>query len=335
MKLAVTKKEISVLGKQVTLPWQVKGAKFEASIPWALATILPIIALAFIFPPALYVLITLGIVITTHEAGHFFVAKLSGMKPAEFFWGFGPEVFAIQTKNSRYGLKFISAGGYVKLEGMTSQSELPEGFDEEDSFRGASAFGRLMTILAGPFVNFFVALAAFTASALLQGAALGQAVNHAFTQFWTLITLTLGQFWTLIQNPVGYLDDVVNNPEEVEVAFAGPKTLAAISEQAFNSGLNSSLVWLAIVSAAVGLVNLLPFPPLDGSHAVAAVFDGVTRLVTRNKNYMFNIHKLTPLAYVTIIFLGFLTVTAAIVDFQTPTADFFSAAAATAAETSG
>lgn len=323
MKLAVSKKEITVLGKDLNVPWKIEGVSFQASIPWALATILPIAAFALFFPPALYLVGFLGIVITTHEAGHYLVARMSGIRPTEFFWGFGPEVFAIQTKNCRYGLKFISAGGYVKLEGMTSQSELPKDIAEEDTFRAASPFGRLMTILAGPFVNFGVAIVAFASAGVVAGVSILDSVKGGLDSFWLLITLTVEQFGILAGSPLGYASDVVTNPEAVEVQFAGPLTLLDISNQAVGAGISQSLIWLGIISAAVGLVNLLPFPPLDGSHAVAAIFDGVTRMVTKNKNYMFNIHKLTPLAYATVIVLAFITLSSFIVELQVPSVDFF------------
>ena len=323
MSLTVTRKEISVLRKTVRLPWNLQSASFQASIPWALATVLPIVAAAIVYPPALYLIGFLGIVITTHEAGHYFVARMSGIKPTEFFWGFGPEVFAIQTKNTRYGLKFISAGGYVKLEGMTSKSELPEGIAEKDTFRAASPFGRLMTILAGPFVNFGVALVAFTSVGLLRGLSLFESATSSLSDFWILNTLTLEQFGTLAGDPITYATDVVTAPETVEARFSSPIALLDLVSQAIQAGPEQSLVVLGIFSAAVGLVNLLPFPPLDGSHAVAAIFDWVTRTVTKNKDYMFNFHKLTPFAYVTVTLLGLLTLSTIIIDIQVPTPDFF------------
>ena len=58
----------------------------------------------------------------SHELGHLLLARRAGMKPTEFFWGFGPEVFAIEHNGCRYGLKALFLGGYVKLWGMTPTS---------------------------------------------------------------------------------------------------------------------------------------------------------------------------------------------------------------------
>ncbi|MDN6591809.1 M50 family metallopeptidase [Acidipropionibacterium jensenii] len=53
-----------------------------------------------------------------HEAGHFIPAKIFGIKVTEFFAGFGPRIWSRRRGETEYGLKWIPAGGYVKLVGM-------------------------------------------------------------------------------------------------------------------------------------------------------------------------------------------------------------------------
>lgn len=60
----------------------------------------------------------LGLLILVHEAGHFFVARLVGMRPTRFYIGFPPAIFKVKRKGIEYGLGAIPLGGYVKIPGM-------------------------------------------------------------------------------------------------------------------------------------------------------------------------------------------------------------------------
>ncbi|MEZ5340253.1 MAG: site-2 protease family protein [Acidimicrobiales bacterium] len=52
---------------------------------WGAIALLSLLALGLLAPQGLWLLVFLGVIILVHEAGHFFVAKASGMQPAEFF----------------------------------------------------------------------------------------------------------------------------------------------------------------------------------------------------------------------------------------------------------
>jgi len=84
-------------------------------------------------------LIVLGIIVMVmlHEAGHYFVAKRSGMKVTEFFVGFGPRLWSFRRGETEYGVKAIPAGGYVRIIGMTNMEEVDPA-DEPRTFRQAT-----------------------------------------------------------------------------------------------------------------------------------------------------------------------------------------------------
>ena len=81
-------------------------------------------------------LLVLGIVIMVmlHEAGHYSLAKRSGMKVTEFFLGFGPRLWSFTRGETEYGVKAIPAGGYVRIIGMTNLEEVDPA-DEPRTFR--------------------------------------------------------------------------------------------------------------------------------------------------------------------------------------------------------
>ncbi len=107
-------------------------------------------------------LIVLGIIVMVmlHEAGHYFVAKRSGMKVTEFFVGFGPRLWSFRRGETEYGVKAIPAGGYVRIIGMTNMEEVDPA-DEPRTFRQATPGKRLATILAGVTVNLIIAFVLF------------------------------------------------------------------------------------------------------------------------------------------------------------------------------
>ncbi len=107
-------------------------------------------------------LIVVGIILMVmlHEAGHYFVAKKSGMKVTEFFVGFGPRLWSFRRGETEYGVKAIPAGGYVRIIGMTNMEEVDPA-DEARTFRQATPGKRLATILAGVTVNLIIAFVLF------------------------------------------------------------------------------------------------------------------------------------------------------------------------------
>jgi regulator of sigma E protease len=64
----------------------------------------------------------LAFLILVHEAGHFFMARLVGMKPTRFYIGFPPALAKMKRKGIEYGIGAIPLGGYVKIPGMHRMS---------------------------------------------------------------------------------------------------------------------------------------------------------------------------------------------------------------------
>src|SRR5665213_4180064 len=72
---------------------------------------------------ALVVMLMFGASIFLHEFGHYWVARWRGMKVEAFALGFGPKIFSWTRDGIEYSVRWIPAGGYVKLPQMiTSQA---------------------------------------------------------------------------------------------------------------------------------------------------------------------------------------------------------------------
>lgn len=102
-------------------------------------------------------IVVLIVVVMVHESGHFFSAKLFGIKVEEFFVGFGPRIWSFRRGETEYGLKAIPAGGYVRIAGMNPfQEPTPEEFPR--TFGAKPIWQRAIVIAAGPATHFVMAI---------------------------------------------------------------------------------------------------------------------------------------------------------------------------------
>lgn len=102
--------------------------------------------------------IFLGPLIFFHELGHFFFARLFGVRVEVFSIGFGPKIFKYVHKGTEYALSIIPLGGYVKMFGDDPFSEAKL-TDEEKSvaFNHKSKFARFWIVFGGPLANLILA----------------------------------------------------------------------------------------------------------------------------------------------------------------------------------
>lgn len=92
------------------------------------------------------------LLIGSHEAGHFTIAKLFKVRVHEFAIGFGTKLWSTTRGGTLYALRAIPFGGYVRLGGME-----PGEYDLVDGFHSKPAYQRLGVLVAGPLANFITA----------------------------------------------------------------------------------------------------------------------------------------------------------------------------------
>ncbi len=106
------------------------------------------------------VLVLFGAAIFIHEFGHFWVARKLGMKVEEFAIGFGPKIYSWKRDGIEYSLRWIPAGGFVKLPQMVTAEAL-EG-QTTGNVPPAPPFHKILVAFAGPFMNVVFAFAIAT-----------------------------------------------------------------------------------------------------------------------------------------------------------------------------
>ncbi len=107
-----------------------------------------------------WLLVTLGVLITFHEFGHFWVARKLGVGVLKFSVGFGKPLWSRRGKdNTEYIIAAIPLGGYVRfLDGREGPVD-PE--DEGRAFDHRPVPSRIAVLLAGPLFNFLFAIFAY------------------------------------------------------------------------------------------------------------------------------------------------------------------------------
>ena len=104
-------------------------------------------------------LIMLGVMVTVHEAGHFFAARATGIPVKEFSIGMGPKLFSWKRKKHEtdFSLRLIPAGGYCAFYGE-DDIDGKEAKNDPRAFGNYAVWRRLVTVLMGPVMNFVLAL---------------------------------------------------------------------------------------------------------------------------------------------------------------------------------
>jgi len=107
--------------------------------------------LSYLFP---FILI-LGFLILIHEAGHFAVAKLLGIRVEVFSLGFGPRLLSWRRNHTEYRGSALPLGGYVKMLGENPDEELPAG---PEAFLNRSKWQRFAVLVMGATLNIVLAV---------------------------------------------------------------------------------------------------------------------------------------------------------------------------------
>ena len=102
--------------------------------------------------------VTLGVLITFHELGHYLVARLAGVKVLRFSIGFGRVLWSrrVGPDATEWALSAVPLGGYVKMvderEGDVVAQDLPRAFNRQ------SVGKRIAIVAAGPLANLLLAV---------------------------------------------------------------------------------------------------------------------------------------------------------------------------------
>lgn len=300
-------------------------------------------------------LFVFGLLIASHELGHFIVAKLSGVKVLEFSLGMGPKLVGFRRNETDYSIRILPIGGYVKMLGEEGESSDPRAFCNQSPWK------RMPIIVAGAFMNFLIAIILFSISFTNTGFEkpvvsevqpnspaynAGIKVNDKILKVDDKKISTWPEFVMYVQengnrplniwvdrngnitsfkvNPmldkesgkykIGIYGTLVESGNFLESlkqsliettssiklmwewlgrAFTGkaslkdvggPVAIVQMSGQAARLGISTLLYFAGFLSINLGVINLLPFPALDGGWVIILLIEGITgRKIDENK----------------------------------------------------
>ncbi len=134
----------------------------------------------FLFTLAAFIVV-IGVLVFIHEAGHYLMARVFGIKADTFSIGFGREI-AVWTdkRGTRWKVGALPLGGYVKFAGDLNAASEPDpdavqmpAAEYAKTFQAKPMWQRALVILAGPLTNFLFAILVFAVFFMTYG--------HAFT----------------------------------------------------------------------------------------------------------------------------------------------------------
>lgn len=112
-------------------------------------------------------LVMFTLIIAVHEFGHYFTARLLGMRVLEFAFGFPPRIFAIRRGGIDYSINAIPFGGFVRILGQDDFSIEQRGAGELGSFTSKPWWAQAIVLAAGVAMNFVLALIVLTAAFMI------------------------------------------------------------------------------------------------------------------------------------------------------------------------
>lgn len=111
----------------------------------------------------LWFLVAIGILVVVHELGHYFAARLAGVKVLRFSVGFGKPLISRRfgRDQTEWSLAALPFGGYVKMLDER-EGEVPAA-EAHRSFNRATVWRRIGIVAAGPIANFLLAIVFYAA----------------------------------------------------------------------------------------------------------------------------------------------------------------------------
>lgn len=120
-------------------------------------------------------IVILTVIVFVHEFGHYFIAKISGVKVTEFSIGFGKKLWGVKDKSgTEWKISLWPLGGYVKMFGdedpssNTRSKNIPKE-EEHKAFHSKSLPVKAAIVSAGPLANFLFAIIILTGFFLAFG----------------------------------------------------------------------------------------------------------------------------------------------------------------------
>jgi len=210
------------------------------------------------------------IVVLIHEFGHFIAARKTGINVYEFSIGFpfSPKIATLfRHKETEFTLRLLPLGGFVSFSRNEDESETIE-FLKEDRWK------RGIIISAGSIFNIIFAFLLLTVALLIgKNLPLNDAILSSIKTIEIVTIGTVHLIFNLFSGN-GSMD-----------SLSGPVGIAVMAGKAANAGFINLIYFTGLLSLSLGILNLLPFPALDGGHLIILAIESLKRSPLSQRTY--------------------------------------------------
>lgn len=232
------------------------------------------------------ILIFLAILVAlvfVHELGHFAVAKWVGMRVDEFGIGFPPKVFGIRKGETEYTLNLLPIGGFVKIYGEDAVGVAHDA--TAGSFTSKSKWAQAAVLVAGVTMNVLFAWAlasiAFGVGVpTVVGELAGGEAQIEVRSYAPLAAMYAGGEFVVtgLRDITVGLSGLIRDAVLLRADFssvAGPVGIVGYVGEASQHGFSILLMFTAFISLNLAVINILPFPALDGGRLAMVAIEAV------------------------------------------------------------
>lgn len=200
-------------------------------------------------------LLAISAITVVHELGHYLIARAYGIRTLTFSIGFGPKLFSYQRNpdSTLFQIASIPFGGFVEFHSNNPLEEID--VDDTSAYVNASNFAKMMVLFAGPLANY-----------LFAGVFLTAAVHMA-----SEIPFIQSIYWGFFGVPLKLLESISFS----DMSVRGP--IGAIDGFAKSPDVLDLIAQIGFMNLSIVVVNLLPFPPLDGGKIFVILVGLITR----------------------------------------------------------
>lgn len=200
--------------------------------------------------------LSVGVIIFTHELGHYIGALLTGISVKTFSLGYGPKLFSFDACNTEFRISLIPIGGYV----------LPD-IESIEEFEEIPVVKRIVFSFFGPFFNLLLSFLIFSlVFCLTNGPSLTNLVvspaKYLFYLLGEMIRIVPGLF-SSSENLTGIVGIIAGSNSYLDITIV------------------SVLNFMAMISINLGFFNLLPIPALDGGKIFLYVIELFYKKINR------------------------------------------------------
>ena len=220
----------------------------------------------------LQLVLALTILVFLHEGGHFFFAKLFGVRVEKFYiffdWKFSLFKFKPKNSDTQYVVGWLPLGGYCKIAGMIDESFDTEQMKQPEQpweFRTKPTWQRLLIMIGGVLVNFLLAL--FIYSMILF---------HWGDTYIPVKDMTLGMKFNQEAKSYGFKDgDILIGTEKGEFKEFGANLYRDISEAKRVDIVRDGKSMSISLPGEINMLNMIKADPAFVRPLMPAVVDSV------------------------------------------------------------